>query len=406
MKISKSTLAFIFVILCLSQILYGFIYSDDFDLKFKTEKILSNSLIYYIDTLKIWCSQGRLTPLLYAIFILTTKYLSIFQYKIYLILTHIIALYSFGVLLKKLNPHFDFWLWSIFFFSLFQFQVGYHCAFNSFNGMYPLLLILISFSAINSIHFFENQVLRYKIYSVLCYFLALMIIEISYITPLILFSIHYFKTKSIKRTFLLNKEVFILTILFFSTSIFLKYQMEFNMKYSGIQSNFELKPILYTYYYQAFASLPLMYLYKQKYIIINILNEIKNHWIYLLTFLVVSYFFIKQIFKSFVENQKKGFLFFLVLGLILWLFPPIIISISAKYQTELKLGRGYLPLYIQNFGLATIIYYLFNCIKNDKAKKIIIICSFLIIFITLCYNFYLIEQASENSYRLLKEMNP
>jgi hypothetical protein len=178
------------------------------------------------------------------------------------------------------------------------------------------------------------------------------------------------------------------------------------MKYSGIQSNFELKPILYTYYYQAFASLPLMYLYKQKYIFINILNEIINHWIYLLTFLVVSYFFIKQIFKSFVENQKKGFLFFLVLGLMLWLFPPIIISISAKYQTELRLGRGYLPLYIQNFGLATIIYYLFNCIKNDMAKKIIIICSFLIIFITLCYNFYLIEQASENSYRLLKEMNP
>lgn len=405
MKFSKSTLSFLLIIFCLSQILYGFIYSDDLDLKFKTEKLINNPSIYYLDSLKIWCTQGRLTPLLYAIFIITTKYLSIFQYKLYLILTHIIALYSFKVLLKKLNPHFDFWIWIIFFFSLFQFQLGYHCAFNSFNGMYPILIILISFSAINSINFLENHIIKYKIYSVLCYLLALMIIEISYITPLILLSIIYFKTKSIKRTLLLNKEILLLSILFLSFSLFLKYKMQFQMNYIGLQSNLELKPIIKTYIIQSASSLPLAYLYKQKYILLNLIHEIKSHWLFFVALTTFLIYAAKKEFKEIKNLPINPSIIILVVGLILWLSPPILIAVSAKYQTELYLGRGYIPLYIQNFGLATLFYYFFNCINNVLAKKIIITCSFLIIFITLCYNFHQIEQATEKSYRLLKEFN-
>lgn len=42
----------------------------------------------------------------------------------------------------------------------------------------------------------------------------------------------------------------------------------------------------------------------------------------------------------------------LVIGLIVWLAPALVISISAKYQTELRWGVGYIPRFLQNFGLA------------------------------------------------------
>ncbi len=405
MKISKSIILFVFIFLCLLQILYGYVYSDDLYF-FHNKELLNHPYKFFISLIKTWGAQGRITPLMFGIIIITTKFLSVFQYKIYLFLLNAIALWSFKSFVEKLVPKFDFLLWCIFFFSLFQFHVGYHCAFNSFNGMYPLLVIFISFSAMNSIDYLETNFLRYKVYSVLFYLLALMIIEISYITPFILLSIIYFKTKSIKRTLLLNKEIILLTMLFISTSIFLKYQMHFQMNYIGLQTNLAIKPIIKTYVIQAISSLPLIYLFKQKYILLNLFQEVKSHWIYLLMIVSASLLILNKIYRTFEVNQKKLSILLLIIGLILWLSPPLLISISAKYQNELYFGRGYIPLYIQNFGLATILYYFFNHIKNILAKRIIIICSFLIIFITICYNFYFIEQATEKSYQLQKELNP
>jgi hypothetical protein len=394
-----------FILLGISQILYGYVYSDDLYF-FHNKELLNHPYNFFITLIKTWGAQGRITPLMFGIIITTTKFLSVFQYKIYLFLLNTIALLSFKSLVEKLVPNFDFLLWCIFFFSLFQFHVGYHCAFNSFNGMYPLLVIFISFSAINSLNFLETNFLRYKGYAIFFYLLALLIIEISYITPLILLSIIYFKTKCIKRTFLLNKEIILLTILFISTSFFLKYQMHFQMNYIGLQANLECKPIIKTYVIQAISSLPLIYLFKQKDILLNLFQVVKSHWAYLLAIISISILVIKQAFKSSAVDYTKSSRLLIIFGTILWLFPPLLIAISAKYQNELYVGRGYIPMYIQNFGVATICYVILNSIKSIFMKKTIIICSFLVIFITLFYNFYLVEEATKKSYQLQKELNP
>ncbi len=44
-----------------------------------------------------------------------------------------------------------------------------------------------------------------------------------------------------------------------------------------------------------------------------------------------------------------------LIGMIVWLTPALVIAISAKYQAELDWGTGYLPRYLQNFGLVLVI---------------------------------------------------
>lgn len=405
MKITKNISPILFIFICLSQIFYGFIYSDDLFFSYNKE-LINNTFHFFISLFKSWGIQGRLTPLMFGIIIITTKYLSIFQYKLYLIILNIIAIYSFIKLIKQYIPNFNISLWSTFFFSLFHFQLGYHCSFNSFNGMYPLLLTLISSCIFYKLKFIDTNQKKYNILSFFLYFLSLLIIEIAYITPFLLFLVTYHKTKNIFKSLYLNRSIFITTLLFISVSLYLKSQMHFKMHYIGLQTNFDLFPIIKTYIIQTFSSLPLIYLYKQKLILPNILSQIKIHGVYLFTFLFVISFTLFQTLKTKSVQSKKDLYMPILLGLTLWLFPPIFISISAKYQNELYLGRGYIPLYIQNFGLATVFYCIFSSISNNVLKKGILIIACIIIFINLSYNFHQIEEATNKSYRLLKEINP
>jgi hypothetical protein len=43
------------------------------------------------------------------------------------------------------------------------------------------------------------------------------------------------------------------------------------------------------------------------------------------------------------------------LGFALWLAPPLLLSVTPKYQAELNAGRGYLPVLIQVFGVAILL---------------------------------------------------
>jgi hypothetical protein len=127
---------------------------------------------------------------------------------------------------------------------------------------------------------------------------------------------------------------------------------------------------------------------------------------YFATSLILFFTFFKINLKNTLNQYTKNNHILLLLGLILWLVPPVLISVSAKYQSELYLGRGYITLYVQNFGLATILYSMYYFIRSEYLKKGLILILFIIIFINLSYNFHLIEEATEKSYRILKEINP
>ena len=59
------------------------------------------------------------------------------------------------------------------------------------------------------------------------------------------------------------------------------------------------------------------------------------------------------------ENEKPRFSWMaLCFGLLLWLLPGLVLSLSAKYQNELIPGLAYIPVYFSYFGAALILYEL------------------------------------------------
>ena len=63
-------------------------------------------------------------------------------------------------------------------------------------------------------------------------------------------------------------------------------------------------------------------------------------------------------------------------GLIFFLAPPVLISISKKYQTELipfGFGMGYIPVYIQYYGLlmclAGVFFFVFRLIPSGRVER-------------------------------------
>jgi hypothetical protein len=402
MKIIKTYSSYFLMLICLSQIFYGFVYSDDL-FTYHNPKNYDNILQFSKDTILFWVKQGRFLFVMFLVQTLFFFFYSVLTYKIYLFILNVLAFCCFTLLLKKIIPRFSILLWTILYLSLFQFRMGYHCPYNSFFGMYPYLVIFTSISIYFSLMYNESKQFKYLFFSIFFYLLGLMTIEIALIIPITSLIANYNSKIKIKQLLRIHLPHIIITFIYISIIIYIKSISNFEMTYIGIKPSFELYKIIKTALIQTIASFPLINLYKQKEILNNIFSQIKSHYVYLL-FFVTTYFFITYNSRKNFYNLKNQNLKALIIGILLLTLPPFFISISSKYQEELFLGRGYLPLYIQNFGLATILYYFFNCIKNILAKRIIIICSFLIIFITLCYNFYVIEQATEKSYRLLKEM--
>jgi hypothetical protein len=85
------------------------------------------------------------------------------------------------------------------------------------------------------------------------------------------------------------------------------------------------------------------------------------------------------------------------------LFPAIFILPSLKYQTEVQWGVGYLPVYFQNFGSATLLASLFQYGINNYRSAVKKMSTYLYIFIvavtciTFLFNNALINACSYNT---------
>jgi hypothetical protein len=90
-------------------------------------------------------------------------------------------------------------------------------------------------------------------------------------------------------------------------------------------------------------------------------------------------------------------------GLTLWIVPACILMPSTKYQNELRWGIGYLPLLIQNFGLALLMAYVVQIILDAKgplAKSAFVLLSLvgvIAIFSAFLFNSVLVKVRNYNT---------
>ena len=86
-----------------------------------------------------------------------------------------------------------------------------------------------------------------------------------------------------------------------------------------------------------------------------------------------------------------------IVGLFLLVLPSVVISLSSKYQTEVVLGHGYIPVYISYFGLSTIFIYMASHFNTNSPKKVFIIIAIMFAAfgaINYSNNIYVIENSN------------
>jgi hypothetical protein len=127
----------------------------------------------------------------------------------------------------------------------------------------------------------------------------------------------------------------------------------------------------------------------------------KNFWVHHNTFQLILFFafffitarIISHLLHQFRLTQKQRENTFIG-GICFTLIPAILMGLSSRYQAELHLGYGYLPVYIQYTGVIFIFLSLFRK-KNTRFSSILGFLFSLLTCIALILNMYTIQERNE-----------
>ena len=133
--------------------------------------------------------------------------------------------------------------------------------------------------------------------------------------------------------------------------------------YDGITLNFEAISIFKTLLVQISAAMPLSYyLFDPS----NLFNGIGIGWPTLQDALSIAGFAAAY---WYISRRIIGgaVIKLLLLGITLLFFPALLTSLSLKYQKELRLGLGYLPVYVEYFGVGLVAVGLVAYLQRNLA---------------------------------------
>ena len=74
------------------------------------------------------------------------------------------------------------------------------------------------------------------------------------------------------------------------------------------------------------------------------------------------------------SEQKPTHLLASFAALMLLLVPPVLISVSARYQSELIWGKAHLPIYYQYFGMAFLVATVIDRLSTGIMAKLVMVC--------------------------------
>lgn len=240
---------------------------------------------------------------------------------------------------------------------------SYHDPYVSYHLVMPVFTLLF----LGSVAMFERHLktgsLMHGLAALTLYLLALATYEIAY--PLILvFIIQILRTRP--KCVAIWVSLAILMALMFVFQGWLRMQAR-DIEYEGISVGLSPFVVTRTFLLQVFACFPLA---PQVGGVIRKFIEQTGSGVLdmllvgagLFALASLSVYLLLRFFKN---RSKENSL--LLIGLIIWLSPALVISISAKYQAELVWGLGYLPRYLQSFGLVLVIIGLTGKLITTRA---------------------------------------
>ncbi len=378
-NVISTIIIIIYIIISLFPLLKSGYYFDDSInsytkgiIKYENKSLWELTYFYFISWIK---NQGRFFPFAWYVYTVYTVLNSLILYKIFILISVVINIFLFSCILIKISGSKSItYLCILLIPIMIQFRY-YHDPVLSYHFLLQILLSSILLSLIFFHKYLVNKSLNSIIISCGFYLFALCTYEISYVFFVLYFILALFISKNVVKSFKFTAPFFGLAIFFIGLSFYLRSGLKsFG---DGYTINIDFLLYLKTLFVQTISSFPLSYFIFNPSGIFShdIMHIIEN--IALADLVLGSFIFYFTIIIIKKIEQKLNYLFLLTFGLFLAILPGVLISSAPKHQS-MVIGIGYLPVYIQYFGITIIIIaiiaFIVNKFSYPKLKIFATIC--------------------------------
>ena len=399
-------LSWILIFINLSLILKSGLYSDDIMTYQMRSSMGPISFLHLTDIIQKGITEsiqsGRFTPISFVLEgLLMWVSGTVLIYKVYLFLINLLAVFAFSRMLRSLDVEGWIPLALLGFSSAAQFYVHYHDPFTALHAMYPLLAILVFSTITFFIQYLKSGKLIMLFMSMLALILAILNSEIGFVIyPVLLVLLIYDDSRSHRKVTAFLPFAIALAIY---AAIFIVIRANTHSLYNGVEADLTPAKVLRGFFFQLVAALPLLGFSYMPFIWGFLYHAfLKTYPFVILSVLAFSSLLISimSLPHRALDRTKRNTV--LWIGLILWVMPACILMVSKKYQGELDFGRGYLPVYIQDFGVSLLMVVLFDFLlmKFQERRKVILSIGYTFVFVvslmTFLRNDMLIDQANFN----------
>lgn len=246
----------------------------------------------------------------------------------------------------------------------FQFRL-YHDPLNSYYGLMQVMFCELMGALIFNVRWLKTGRKRYILLSLMFFLMGLMSYEMFFPLMALFFITTLSFEKKLSAAVRKTIPYVLLAVLIFSLSIFLRTNINEETAYSGTTFGLDLPLILRTFTYQTGAAFPMSYrtagcdagIFGQTFPWRDIFNTSlavflqSIRWEDLLACLIFC-----VVLCTLPREKLKFSVWFLLFGLLLWLLPGLVISLSEKYQNMLRPGLPYIPVYFSYFGMGIFLY--------------------------------------------------
>ncbi|MFA6220719.1 MAG: hypothetical protein WC647_00245 [Desulfomonilaceae bacterium] len=318
-------------------------------------------------TVQDYIRDGRWYPLV-VYYYPAFYYLDRLFYKIGEIVFVLINVLLFGYLVQLITRNKNLFVLVLLVAPLFfQFRF-YHDPILSYYYLMQIEFALAEASLIFFIWYIRKPQLIKLVASVFLFAILLLVYEAFYSFCAIYALVGYLElgVSEKKKIFKLSSPFFVLVAV--NLTVALVIRTMFHTSYEGTTLSLEFWPWFTAFLKQVFAAVPLSYFFSFGHLaqawdyagayFLNQLVAITVLWV------VLWIFNWDYLSGEDSDVSMKGIKALGVLGLGFWIFPAFLVTLSAKYQRELKWGLGYLPVYVSCFGLMMIALMFLTWVNN------------------------------------------
>ena len=259
----------------------------------------------------------------------------------------------------------------------FQFRL-YHDPLNSYYGLMQVMFCELMGAMVCFLHRLRDGRTRDLIFSLVFFLMGLMSYEMFFPLTLLFLIPAFEKEKNLFKALRKILPFILAALLIFGLSMALRTNITEETAYNGTSFGLNIPAILRTFSYQVGAAFPLNYrttgydleffgrgIPWQGVFITSPAAFLRSiRWQDILCCVILT-----LILMSDPKKELKFSPYRLLFGLLLWLLPGLVISLSIKYQEDLHPGLAYIPVYFSYFGMAMLLYELFALLTGRISPR-------------------------------------